>query len=202
MDSLVSGQDIENRYQLNGFGIPLDQLPITESGKIKITHFKKWVQLRKNIEDPNPDSHYRRDMKSIVECPGLNDVVFRPSQSTMCHPGNVMFRGLVESKHFEHSIAPTREAKIEITKGVISEVKKRGGRFLAWNNLTWWTELTDERLIYSKIAVFFRNSKVSAKAKSNHQSMKSSTYMFTGADNLMDDKRRKIECECFSFGLI
>jgi hypothetical protein len=172
-------------------------LPITESGKIKTTHFKKWLQLRKIIEDPNPDSNFRRDMKAIVECPGLNDVVFRPSQSTMCHPGNVMFRGLVESKHFEHSIALTREAKIEITNSVISEIKKRGGRFLAWNNLTWWTELTDERVIYSKIAVFFRNSKVSAKAKSNRQSIKSSTYIFTGTDSdIMDDKRRKID-PCF-----
>jgi len=201
------GQDIENRYQLSGYGIPMDQLPITESGKIKATHFKKWLQLRKNIEDPSCE--LRRELELIVECPGLNDVVFRPSQSTMCHPGNVMFRGLVESKHFEHSIAPSREAKIEITKSVISKIREKGGRFLVWNNATWWTELTDEKQIYSKIAVFFRNSKVSAKAKSNRQSTKSSTYIFSGGDITIDDKRRKIDyfdCDtcreesCFGIG--
>jgi len=188
------GQDIENRYQLNGFGIPLGQLPITESGKIKTTYFKKWLQLRKNLEDPN--SKLRRDNAQIVESPGLNDVVFRPSQSTMCHPGNVMFRGLVESKHFEHSIAPSREAKIEITNGVINDVKNLGGRFLVWNNTTWWTELTDEKQIYSKIAVFFRNSKVSAKSKSNRLSANSGTYIFTGVRSESDNyngKRRKIK---------
>ena len=212
-----TGQDIENHYQLNGFGIPLDQLPITESGKIKTTHFKKWIQLRKNMEAPDGKLG-RIDLQSIIECPGLNDVVFRPSQSTMCHPGNVRFRGLVESKHFEHSIANSREAKIKITNGVIQEVKNFGGRFLVWNNLTWWTEITEEKQIYSKIAVFFRNSKVSAKAKSNHQSTKSSTYIFTGngINGIAKDKRRRIDdsssdsdsdsnteepCACFSAAL-
>lgn len=186
------GKDIENRYKLNGFGIPLGQLPITDSGKIKTTYLKKWLQLRKNLE--NPKSKLCRDNAQIIECPGLNDVVFRPSQSTMCHPGNVMFRGLVESKHFEHSIAPSRDAKIEITKGVINDVKNLAGKFLVWNNTTWWTELTDEKQIYSKIAIFFRNSKVSANAKCNRMTTNSSTYIFTGVDGeKYSGKRRKID---------
>ena len=170
----------------------MDQLPITESGKIKTMHFKKWTQLRRNIEDPH--CRFKEELENIVECPGVNDVVFRPSQSTMCHPGNVMFRGLVESKHSQHSLAETREEKIDITRSVMTAVKNRGGRFLVWNNQTWWTELTDEKLIYTKIAVFFRNSKVSAKAKTNRQSTKSSTYIF--ADQSMDDKRRKLDNDC------
>lgn len=182
----LAGEDIENRYKLSGYGIPLDQLPITESGKLKNIHFKKWLQLRKTIESSEMETE--KDLGSIVECPNLNDVVFRPSQSTMCHPGNVMFRSLVESKHFEHSIAPSREAKSDVTRSVMVAVKQLGGRFLVWNNETWWTEITDEKVIYSKIAVFFRNSKVSAKAKSNRQTTKSSTYIF--ADQ---DKRRKID---------
>lgn len=167
----------------------MEQLPITESGKIKTTHFKKWTQLRRNIENPNYE--YKDELENIVECPGVNDVVFRPSQSTMCHPGNAMFRGLVESKHSEHSAAETRKKKIIIIQSVMTAVKNRGGRFLVWNNNTWWTELTDEKLIYTKIAVFVRNSKVSAKAKTNRQSTKSSTYIF--ADQSMDDKRRKLD---------
>lgn len=180
----LAGEDIENRYKLTGYGIPLDQLPITESGRVKTTHFKKWLQLRKNIETLRLDE----DKQSIIECPNLNDVVFRPSHPTMCHPGNVMFRGLVESKHMDHSSAPTREAKINVTRSVLSAVRQLGGRFLVWNNDTWWTEITDEKVIYSKISVFFRNSKVSAKAKSNHQNTISSTYIF-----VKQDKRRKID---------
>lgn len=185
------GHDLENRYKLNGYGIPLDQLPVTETGKIKMSYFKKWVQLRKNIENENPLISER--FQSIVECPGLMDVVFRPSQSTMCHPGNVNFRSLVESKHYEHDMATTREEKMEITKGVIHEIKKRGGRFLVWDNNTWWTVLDDEKQIYSKIAIFFRNSKASLNAKANRQTARSSTYMFV-CDTVRSggEKRRKI----------
>ena len=184
------GQDVENRYQLNGYGIPLDQFPITETGKIKTTNFKKWIQLRKNLEDVN--SEIGRNHMSIVECPRSNDVVFRPSQSTMCHPGNVMFRSLVESKHYAHDVATSREAKIDITKGVIQDIKNTGGRFLVWNISSWWTELIDETQIYSKTAVFFRNSKVSANARNNRQTSRSSTYVFAGESISRDDKRRRI----------
>jgi len=189
----ITGNDVENRYQLGGYGIPLDQLPITDSGKIKVNLFKKWLQFRKTIEDPIKRQNL--DLKSIVECPRMKDVVFRPSQSTMCHPGNVMFRSLVESKHLEHSSAESRDAKSEITRGVIYEIQRQGGRFLVWNNSHWWKELTDEKQVYAKIAVFFRNSKASAKMKM--QSTKSSTYMFArggGNDSTQEfDKRRRID---------
>ena len=187
---LFLGQDVENRYQLNGYGIPLDQFPITETGKIKTTNFKKWIQLRKNLEDVN--SEIGRNHMSIVECPRSNDVVFRPSQSTMCHPGNVMFRSLVESKHYAHDAAASREEKIDITKGVIQDIKNMGGRFLVWKKSLCWTELTDETQIYSKTAAFFRNSKVSANTRNNRQTSRSSTYVFAGESISRDDKRRKI----------
>eukprot|EP00537_Pseudo-nitzschia_pungens_P011230 CAMPEP_0172393360 /NCGR_PEP_ID=MMETSP1061-20121228/9237_1 /TAXON_ID=37318 /ORGANISM="Pseudo-nitzschia pungens, Strain cf. pungens" /LENGTH=506 /DNA_ID=CAMNT_0013124399 /DNA_START=369 /DNA_END=1886 /DNA_ORIENTATION=- len=130
------GNDIENRYQLNGYGIPPDQLPITETGKIKLTFFKKWVQFRRNLEDPYHEVNWKKE--SFVECPGLADVVFRPSQSTMCHPGNVTFRSLVEARHTAHSTASTREQKANLNYEVMKEIKKLGGRFLAWNSIGCW----------------------------------------------------------------
>lgn len=184
------GHDMENRYKLNGYGIPLDQLPITETGKIKTTYFKKWIQFRRNLEDPYHELNWKKEL--IVECPGLADVVFRPGQSTLCHPGNVTFRSLVEARHYEHSNASSRERKTFVTYEVLSEIQERGGRFLAWENNGCWVEITDEKQIYSKIAVFFRNSKVSAKAKRNNQViLNSSTYAFAGAN----EKRRKIDSE-------
>jgi len=186
------GQDTENLYELNGYGIPVDQFPITETGKIKTTHLKKWIQLRKSVENINSD--LGRNYSSIIECPRSNDVVFRPSQSVMSHVGNAIFRSLVESKHYEHSIAATREAKMDITQSVIDDVRRREGRFLVWNDTTWWTEMNDEKQIYAKIAIFFRNSKVSANAKYNRQTTLSSTYAFAGGAS-RDDKRRKVSSD-------
>jgi len=182
------GQHTENLYELNGYGIPVDQFPITETGKIKTTNLKKWIQLRKSVESIN--SNPGRTFSSIIECPRSNDVVFRPSQSVMSHVGNAIFRSLVESKHYEHNIAATREAKMDITQSVINDVRRRKGRFLVWNDTTWWTEMNNEKQIYTKIATFFRNSKVSANAKYNRQTTLSSTYAFAGGAS--NDKRRKV----------
>jgi len=187
------GHDVENRYQLNGYGIPLDQLPITESGKIKTTYFKKWIQFRKNLEDPKSD--FCQSKLSIVECPGVADVVFRPSQSMMCHPGNVTFRSLVESEHYKHNVATTRGEKAQITNGVIQEIRNLGGRFLVWDNRNFWVELTNEKQIYSKSATFFRNSKISAIAKINRRKVQNWTYDFAGGDG----KRRKTDSDEESF---
>lgn len=194
------GNDTENRYCLSGFGIPHDQLPITDTGNIKINYLKKWFKLRRKIEDADNYSPSRELGISwnTIECPLSNDVLFRPSQSMMCHPGNVMFRGLVESKHLAHSLAPTRDAKVEITKSVRRHVQNLGGRFLVWDSVNWWTELTDEKQIYMKIAVFFRNSKISARA--NVSSTESSTYIFADrihSDDTITMKRRKMGELCF-----
>ena len=186
------GRDIENRYELTGYGIPLDQFPVTETGKIKTNHFRKWIKLRKSLESAS--SHLAQNPSEIIECPRMNDVVFRASQSVMSHGGNHFFRGLVESKHEEHDMAATREKKMNITRGVIEEVRKRNGRFLVWDNKTWWTEMKDEKQIYARIAIFFRNSKVSANAKINRQTTLSSTYAFAGEGGSTDDRKRKIIC--------
>lgn len=186
------GRDIENRYELTGYGIPLDQFPVTETGKIKTNHFRKWIKLRKSLESAS--SHLAQNPSEIIECPRINDVVFRASQSVMSHGGNHFFRGLVESKHEEHDMAATREKKMNITRGVIEEVRKRNGRFLVWDNKTWWTEMKDEKQIYARIAIFFRNSKVSANAKINRQTTLSSTYAFAGEGGSTDDRKRKIIC--------
>lgn len=171
-------------------------MPLTESGKIKTIHFRKWTQFRRKIEDSSGYQFDRIAFATTIECPLLKDVIFRPSQSMMCHPGNAMFRGLVESKHTQHSLAPTREAKMQLINSVIQEVQQAGGRFLVWDKAVWWTELTDEKQIYAKVAVFFRNSKISARAKKSCQSTKSSTYIFAGERESINFKRRKKVASC------
>ena len=98
----------------------------------------------------------------------------------MCHPGNVRFRGLVESKHLDHSLADCRDAKVEVTRSVMRQVLEAGGRFLVWNKSGGWTQINNEKQIYAKIAVFFRNSKITVRAKTHRQSTMSSTYAFAG----------------------
>jgi len=110
--------DVELLYNLQSYGIPTENIPITWSGTIKIVYLKNWMKLRKAIEDDYEiqrqihQQHQREGlaglplssirnvskMTDVVECPNTNDVVFRQGTSLYCHPGNGRFRSLVESK--------------------------------------------------------------------------------------------------------
>jgi hypothetical protein len=101
----------------------------------------------------------------IVECPLLNDVIFRRSKPMIFHSGNVKFQDLIESHIYEHSIDPNtpllrrKEIEIEILNEVLKPKKNSargrdnsGGRFLTWNmEKKWWMVMDSENEIQLKI---------------------------------------------------
>eukprot|EP00536_Pseudo-nitzschia_multiseries_P015344 jgi/Psemu1/311983/fgenesh1_kg.864_\ len=75
-----------------------------------------------------------------------------------------------------------------ITKEIIEEIKRKGGRFLRWDKLGWWTEIEGQTQIHAKVAVSVRDFKSKLVARANQQSCSSSTSVFRNQDG----KRRKI----------
>ena len=146
------------------------------------------------------NNNYNQNGAFTIECPGRNDVVFRFGTSYMCHPGNVMFWGLIESKFDEHQNA-TQEGKVAITWWIIQEVEEaRQGRFLTWNNKVGsWLVMKDRAQIRNKIAVCFREQKKRTKARENCRVYESSTYEFERQDG---GKRKRVNgvevdsCNC------
>ena len=175
-DDNFLGQDIETRYELNGYGIPIDHIPVTSSGNIKTQYLKKWMQLRKSIESTKEQN---RNPSTMIECPRMNDVIFKKGKPVLGHTENQFFRGLVEAKHEAHRAGISTAATMELRRSVIKEVNKTNGRFLVWDDKTFWTKIIDDKQIYKKVSTFFRNSKASV-AKNKHQTTLSSTYVFTG----------------------
>ncbi|VEU38827.1 unnamed protein product [Pseudo-nitzschia multistriata] len=45
------GEEIELKYQLGTFGVPVCQIPITETGNVKTGNFHKWIAMRKIVEE-------------------------------------------------------------------------------------------------------------------------------------------------------
>jgi hypothetical protein len=45
------GEETELKYQVGTFGIPVGQIPITETGNIKKGSFQKWVGMRRILEE-------------------------------------------------------------------------------------------------------------------------------------------------------
>jgi hypothetical protein len=175
-----SGEGVEVQYRLHGYGIPVDLLPITETGNIKTKNHQQWLKVRRMIEREIPGSGDDDSNNNIVECPRLNDVIFRVGDSYLHHPGNVMFRGLIESKYEEYN-ATGRNEKATIILSLVDVVLRHNGRFLVWD-AQWWTVLHDREKMRSKVAGAFKDQRRRLKAAGNVQVNESSTYKFESED--------------------
>lgn len=208
-----TGPGTEILYKLMGYGIPSDVLPLTETGDVKAKESADWTKLRRfkeSIDGLRWDRCQHRShlpgpvtgpaVPAVVECPLSNDVVFRNGRSTMCHPGNVMFRGLLETYYEQHRTAGTKEEKTHITWRIVDEVLvERKGRFLVWEGRNrhshgadgavvsriddtgvkgWWTHLDDRNAIRAKVAISLRDERKRVLAIRNQQRTASSTVRF------------------------
>lgn len=162
------GTDTETRYQLMSYGIPVDQLPITSSGKVKAGNLNQWLNARTRIEKHRIENGaiVLGDISTdIIECPSLNDVAIRPGKSYLCHPGNVRFKELLDKYVDEHAAA-NRKGKDIISWGIIEEIERGNGRFLEWNNAGgFWVENNDRNSIRTRIPIYFRDHKRNTRAK-------------------------------------
>jgi len=185
------GEGVELLYLLKSYGIPVELTPITDSGNIKTTYLKQWMRLRKIIEVGLTPNGINTNKVSIIECPKTNDVIFRPGTSMLCHPGNVVFRGLIESKQNRTTVK--RAEKEEVALEIIREVQETGGRFLMWDIGGWWSELNDVTIISTKIAISYRDFKMKVQSlvqqhqRQQQQKIDCSTFAFVNQDG----KKRK-----------
>ena len=182
------GETIELQYCMKSYGIPVELIPLTDTGNIKTTYLKQWMKLRRILEVTKMTEKTNDNHVSIIECPRSKDVVFRSGTSMSCHPGNVHFRCLVESKHESPSVI-SQTTQAELAEQLIEEVEAGGGRFLKWDNRGYWTELKDRLHIHTKVALAIRDYKYKTKAQRNRQVNQSYTYLF----QYQDGNKRKRE---------
>jgi hypothetical protein len=105
------GTKMECRYRMKSYGIPIELYPLTETENIKVNIFNQWIKTRQLLDDKDAalrggkrggedELNGAIEAKDIVDCPCLNDVVFRQGSSSIDNPGNAVFRLLV-LKYFE-----------------------------------------------------------------------------------------------------
>jgi len=184
------GETVELQYCIKGYGVPIELIPLTDTGNIKTTYLKQWMKLRRIIEVMKMTEGANDNSISIIECPGSNDVVFRSGTSMSCHPGNVRFRCMVESKHEIPSVV-SQTTQAELAEQLIEEIEACEGRFLKWDNRGYWTELKDRLQIHTKVALSIRDFKYKTKAQRNRQTNQSYTYLFQCQDG--NKRKRKID---------
>ena len=155
------GDELEMRYRLKSYGIPIELLPITETGSIKITNHNHWIKTRKHIEQGIDNNTVE-----IVECPGSNDVVFRQGTSSMENPGNVRCRDLILSlmEHRENAInsSGSNEAAIihnEIVDRLMDTIERhKKTRLLEWDkHRGTWTQMFNKPKAKQKVSVLLHS---------------------------------------------
>lgn len=152
------GTHVELRYQLQGYGVPSDAIPVTDTGNIKTANLKQWIKLRTYLEsqaqqtegdgasgdESVTSSQSIPSTTHIVECPGSNDVIFRRGKAMTHHPGNAKFLNLIELQIFEHTMNPetTPARRVAIEVELIRQIRQGGGRFLKWEiDKCWWVDM-------------------------------------------------------------
>jgi hypothetical protein len=191
---IFSGEGLALQYALHSYGIPVDLLPITETGNVKTKNHQRFIKVRTMLEKQNENGVGGGvgTMEEVpIECPGLHDVVFRVGDSYLCHPGNAKFRGWIEST-FEDYDSASKDRKVAITWMLVDEVLKTG-RFLVWDK-HWWVVLWDREKMRTKVIGAFKDQKRRLKATANLQVHESSTFKFAEEEG----RKRKREESCLS----
>jgi len=176
------GNTMELYYILQSYGIPTDTIPITYSGTVKVAPSRQWMRLRQYLEEP----YYQEsgESASIIECPYLNDIVFRQGTNACSHPGNASFRAMIAARYQEFWLSNStirnhkNNTRIFI-EGVMDEIEKSRARVLNWNDKQGcWKVLTDASQIYIKIEYLVRELRATNRARLNQQIHNSSTSLF------------------------
>ena len=192
------GEPLEIRYKLQGFGIPIDSLPLTHTMAIKRQNHAQWIALRKIVEKEANSSEdgisngkkktpVAFDPNDLVECPGSYDVIIGKAKYQN-NPGNVFYRSLIEATHDEH-ISSSKREKVELTWRIVRQMEERNGRFLEMNkSLKAWVRIKDRNVMRQKVAQSFKEYKRNAGFKRIQQEAQSSVIpvkrIRTGSVNL------------------
>ena len=178
----ILGESVELQYALHSYGIPTEHIPLTFSGNIKDGYIKQWVKIREYAESLEYNSR-------VIECPQLDDVLFRQGVSSLSYPGNSSLHRLVERSYQQDPDKPPKRGTVKtkrekVVLEIVAGIRSYGGRFLMWNDNGWWSEILDPGPLSVKLEYFIKEvlrtkRKEERLARSRHRThLDSSTSVF------------------------
>jgi hypothetical protein len=160
---------METEYCLqHQYGIPVKDIPLTVTNKVKLTQWKLWINTREAIDMHDEylfaqslrngqqagqtvgilphDTSSLTTMESTplsqrpVECPDMKTIAFRNGGSMFNHPPNKVLRAIAASKEGERDQARTNVDRRKIVDDVLLELRGLGFGFCRWNqDFGWYT---------------------------------------------------------------
>lgn len=161
-------------YKLMTYGIPVDVIPVTNSGVVKTKDFGRWIQKRrakdlflKGMEDrrqaillqqqglatasaliPESLEQQCRFLQGRTDLPSNDDVLLGTGKFLMKHPGNLHFRATVDALAELYDATDHVRDKADMTWGVVRHIQNQcGGKFLKKDNSAptdWWIVASDK----------------------------------------------------------
>lgn len=192
------GQSMELMYTLQSFGIPVDYIPISFTGRVKDKYIKEWIRLRQLIEDERLTPHWGPESKStMIESPYADDVIFRNGTSLLSHPGNSSLRTMIALKIMDDD---TKNIKT-LTAEIIEETKEENNnrRFLIWDEKGWWKEIPkdkEQEEVQKRISRIVRNTRKAllTNPQTADYEEQVNPYMFVDRNATGSEKRQRLSC--------
>jgi len=142
-------------------------MPINlNTGQIKNQNHQKWIhmmRIRQDAMNENQSFHG-------VECPEQRDVLFGRGWPKMYHPGNAIFRDMIEARIEAYNTVESKREKTMIAWSIVFELLDSGARFLREDTAGWWMEVTNDEA-RQKVSIAFRDFR-KARHRSNRKSKK------------------------------
>ncbi len=161
------------------YGIPSDQLPIKNSGTIKLQNHKKWIAFREMKDIDMMEEH--DGYTGGTFCPSTKDVLAIGGMHFYRFPGNCRYREMLELNLESYDNAENVQEKIRITNEVLQAIESSGGRFLVRDKKGWWVP-ANEHTARGKVSNAFRDVRKSIRARENRKRLKSDTHKFAAVE--------------------
>lgn len=210
------GKSVELMYTLQSFGIPVDYIPITFTGKVKEKYIKEWMRLRHLIEEERFENGWTSPTQSksnMIECPYLDYIIFRNGTSLLSHPGNIALRSIIAAKsmHEDNKHKNTKTICLEViadikAKGIESQTEEdetsneSSCQFLIWHDKGWWKQVqpeNEQKEIHGKISRIVRDTRKLVTANQKKKKLIESASISKAQKNLPIMDRRGVGAYMF-----
>ena len=151
----IAGSETECQYQLMTFGIPVDLIPLSETGDLKTGNHIKWLARRRRREIGR-DSALSVN-RELIDLPRGNDVLFGRGRPYTQHEGNRLLHQLIAENRDVYDRSKQGQ-KIFIRKAIAQAISADGGRFLRLDSDGGWVKVDDETA-RDKIGHAFRSAR-------------------------------------------
>jgi hypothetical protein len=133
------------------YGVPIEWMPMTSTGRRKLNDHKVWIKLQHEREA----ALQRGQPLNVVECPRPNDILLTKTRRASSHPGNQKLRHILQERYEERYSAHPMKKQL-ITNQVADDLEEKlSCRFLVKNKESLWV-LAERSTVLDKLGNCFR----------------------------------------------